>query len=144
MMNDDPELLKLYQNLDLTFAITQIADRCEELGFSDKAFAWRHIAEKKYYPLKRKTVYWWSMAFTGTSAPHKVEPWLRLLKNNIEWTTAKTIEQAYINLVQAYLESPKSAGCVANMPRSFIVHFRDQILLNYTDDDRCRRIIASF
>lgn len=129
-MNDDPELQKLYQNLDITFAMQQIADRCEELDNGYRAWLWRYIAEKKFYPLKRKTVYWWSTAFTGTSASHRVDRWLyEVPRKDLKWTTAKTIEEAYQNLVEAYLKSLFISDCIYLLPYQFLEAFHKTIII---------------
>lgn len=73
-MNNDPELLKLYQNLDITFAIQQIADRCEEIGDRKRALIWRWIAKKQLFPSKRgKWYYWVTSKNTPKTSPHRLD-----------------------------------------------------------------------
>lgn len=73
-MNDNPELQKLYQNLDITFAMQQIADRCEELGDLRNAVLWRWVAKKQFYPGKRGNYYYWVNSINAPkTAPHTLD-----------------------------------------------------------------------
>jgi len=70
----DTELEKLYQNLDLTFAMQQIADRLEELGDHKRALIWRWIAKKQLFPSKRGRWYYWVNSKTASkTAPNRLD-----------------------------------------------------------------------